>query len=245
MAEKRHVVGQVSHPKLLGKVDVFMQGTAFRAHYQGGIVDGVTYESVERQVLARMEATAGVDWLPVVELHLERNRVHGITDGSPTGGAVALQFTRYWFAVARHTPRDGLKDDNRGSWSGKLSAPWEAKTDAQRLAKAKNVYLHFAGSWLDVPRNKDGTVALPAKMHGSRDSGNEEGWVLLHTDALWASLLAIVARIRDTHAQLQHLVSTPETVKVLEGLGERLLAQPQQLALPPGDVPARARREKR
>lgn len=234
MAEKKHVVGHVTHPKLKGSVEVFLNGHLFRARYHGGLIDGPTYADVERQVLARMEATSGVQWLPVVELHLQRDGVHGITDQTPGGAAVALRFTRYWFAVAHHAPKDGLHDDRRGSWSGKLSAPWEAGTDAQRMKRAANVYLRFAGSeWNDVPRKKDGTLALPARMNGSREMGNDEGYLLLHTEPLWASLTAIVQRIRDTHAQLKYMVSTEETVRALEGMGAALLAQPTQLLLPP------------
>lgn len=236
MTAKKTVVGTVVHPTLKMKADVFLNGTQFRAKFHDQLVDGVTYDDVHRQLLARMEAMSGVGWVPIIELQLMHEGIlHQSCGNDPLAGGASLAMKRYWFAIAGR-PADGRKDDHRGSWSGKLMAPWECTTNAQRLKKATNCYVYsFVNSResLGFPRNKDGTLALPVQVSGAGGIGNG-AYLLLHTDALWTTLGAIVARLHDTRAQLRAMVATPESVALLEGLGQRLMDAGSLLALPAG-----------
>lgn len=206
----------------------------FRAKVRDQIVDGRTLETVVTQVTARLDAEVGVTWTPVIMLHLHREGVRGASDGDPLAAAASLSFERFWVAPVP-TPNDGLSDNHRGSWSGKLRAPWEARTPAARWKKSQNFYVGFAGSRYETPQ-QDGKLLLPQKLI---DHSGSNSHLLAYTEATWTALTVIVQRLHETRAQLGRMVSSRESVALLESLGKDLIENRTELLLGAGPSPTK------
>ena len=235
-------------------IKIVLDGKLFRAKIQDSNLCSETLDGLKRELYGRIEVlVADIPWTSVIQLTLQQEGVMGASNGDPLAAAVSARVERYHVAIVE-TPEDGLRDNGRSSWSGKIYAPWDKTTKTARLRASKNWYHYFGGSrggYYEAPRTENGELALPSQIHTSGGSGGET-YLLHYTEEAWTALLAIVQAIHNLRSQLRTIAGSPELVKALSTIGAQMLdasrllpgmsdASPQR-ALPAADAPRRARR---
>lgn len=220
-------------------VKISLDGSYFRARVGDSALGAPSLDELKKEIYSRIEVlVADLPWTPVIHLTLHHEGVRKQSDGDPLAAAVSMDVERYHIAIV-DTPKDGRRDDARGSWSGKLVAPWEKKTPTAKLRASKNWYFYFDGpdvARYDAPRSEDGTLALPSKIHASHAHG--EVHLLHYSEETWTGLMALVSAIHQIRHQLRTIAGDAELVRRLSQAGAQMLSASRLLGAPA--LPARA-----
>lgn len=243
-AKKMHIK-TVKHPHFHLEVDITLEEGSdyFRAKVLDSQLGAHTVKALEAEILGRLEVLAdNLYWNPVIRLQLmdegvaEKTHKNQRIDASLMGAGMSMKFERFYLAAVRE-PDDGLNANNRGSWSGKLSASWDG--NGSKIRRAENCYIYFtdlegAHEQYKFPGDKDGKIILPSRIRNSYGWTGSRVYLLDHTEAVWTTLRAIAQNMHKTRDQLNELVSTKKNIAMLEGFGVQLLAGGQLPLLPSG-----------